>query len=344
MKIGFYSPYLDMLGGGERYIATIAQLLSGDHQVFFFWDNPKIIGDLSGRFGLNLTNVSTFHNVFKNNFIERITTLRSFDYLFYLSDGSIPSPLAKKTILHFQVPFVVKGRTIANKIKLSKIDSIICNSIFTKKIIDQSFGINSKVVYPPVDTEAFKPLTKENYILSVGRFFSHLHSKKQEVLIDAFGDLKIKGWKLVLAGGVDDKDYIEKLKKRAKGLKVEFKFNVSLEELKKLYGKAKIYWHAAGYGEDLQTHPERAEHFGISIAEAMSAGCVPVVFNGGGMPEVVEDKIDGFLFLHLGDLGKITRDLIENEELLNNFSKRAQLRSENFSTANFINSIKVFFK
>lgn len=344
MRIGFYSPYLDLLGGGERYISTIAQLLSGENEVFFFWDNPKIIKNLSDRFNLDLSKVKTIHNCFKNSFFERITTLRSFDYLFYLSDGSIPFPFAKNTIVHFQVPFKTNGRSVSNKFKLQKISAVICNSLYTKKFIDQSFNVSSKVVYPPVDTNSFVPLKKENYILSVGRFFSHLHSKKQEILIDVFGNLKLKDWKLILAGGVDDENYVEKLKKRAKGVNVEFKFNVSFEEMQILYGKAKIYWHVAGYGEDLNSHPQFAEHFGISTAEAMSAGCVPVVFNGGGLPEIVEDKTDGFLFLHLKQLSEITNQLIQNEELLKDYSKRAQLKSEKFSIANFTSSIQVFFK
>ncbi len=48
-------------------------------------------------------------------------------------------------------------------------------------------------------------------------------------------------------------------------------------ELADLYARASIFWHAAGLGEDAEDDPNRMEHFGISIVEAMSAGAVPVV-------------------------------------------------------------------
>ena len=51
---------------------------------------------------------------------------------------------------------------------------------------------------------------------------------------------------------------------------------VDADELKKFYRKARIYCQLS-----------RSESFGVSIAEAMSFGCLPIVTNEGGMPEVV---------------------------------------------------------
>ena len=33
--------------------------------------------------------------------------------------------------------------------------------------------------------------------------------------------------------------------------------------------------------------PIKFEHFGIAPIEAISAGCIPVLFNGGGLNEIV---------------------------------------------------------
>jgi glycosyltransferase involved in cell wall biosynthesis len=49
-----------------------------------------------------------------------------------------------------------------------------------------------------------------------------------------------------------------------------------------------------GYGEDPERHPERFEHFGMTTAEAMAAGCVPMVIAAGGQVEIVRDGGDGF--------------------------------------------------
>ena len=59
-------------------------------------------------------------------------------------------------------------------------------------------------------------------------------------------------------------------------------------ELRDLYARASIFWHAAGLGEDPERHPDRYEHFGITTVEAMSAGAVPVVIDAAGQVEIVE--------------------------------------------------------
>jgi len=40
----------------------------------------------------------------------------------------------------------------------------------------------------------------------------------------------------------------------------------------------------------------KCEHFGITTAEAMSAGCVPMVINAGGQPEILGDSGGGYLW------------------------------------------------
>ena len=38
MKLGFFSPYLDTFGGGERYMLTIAETLAKSNQVDILLD------------------------------------------------------------------------------------------------------------------------------------------------------------------------------------------------------------------------------------------------------------------------------------------------------------------
>lgn len=60
---------------------------------------------------------------------------------------------------------------------------------------------------------------------------------------------------------------------------LEFVENVNHEELHSYYKRAKIYCQFS-----------RSESFGVSIVEAMSFGCIPIVTNVGGMPELVGKK------------------------------------------------------
>ncbi len=119
MKIGIYSPYLDTLTGGEKYIFTMASCLSNEHDVFIFWDDPAIIEKASVKFNLNLSKIKTIKNVFSNSSLfARIIKTLSFDRIVYLSDGSIPIVGAKKLFIHFQFPIEwVNDLSISFRIK-----------------------------------------------------------------------------------------------------------------------------------------------------------------------------------------------------------------------------------
>ena len=341
MRYAFYSPYLDSFGGGERYLAQAAEILAKKGEAVVFWDKPEIKTQLETRFNLNLKKVKIKKNIFTSNFFKKWQILKNFDLVFVLSDGSVPAPFAKKNILHFQQPFILRGRTLRNRLKLKKY-IVVCNSNFTKKYIDQSFGINSVVIYPPVDVDFFKPEKKEKIILSVGRFLAGSSGKKQEILMGAFKQLiddrrlAISDWRLYLAGGVNDQQYFNKLKRMAKGLPVKFFPDITAYKLKELYSVAAIYWHAKGFGENLKVHPEFVEHFGISVVEAQSAGCVPVVFKAGGVTEIINDGVDGFFWVQQQELIEKTKNLIQNPNLLKKLQKNSIENAKKFSKDFFL--------
>ena len=106
MRIGIYDPYLDVLGGGERYMLTAAKCLSQNHTVELFWYNADIIKKAQERFGLNLSSVKVTKNIFTSQygFLERLKITRSYDAIIYLSDGSLPFLFSKKSFIHFQFP------------------------------------------------------------------------------------------------------------------------------------------------------------------------------------------------------------------------------------------------
>ena len=222
-QAAIYDPYLDTLGGGERYCLTVAEILSKNgYQVDIFWSgDPELLVKAKTRFGLELSSINFVPDIFglvpqkidlleetinssiesrnipKNNFLKKIklfvhkiTVLQKYDLLFYLSDGSLPFLFSRKNWLHIQVPFItqisVKNKLL-NFIKSKFIHQVICNSAFTSRFITDFSPSKIKILYPPVDVNSFSSSEKkENIILSVGRFDNILNAKKQDVLIEAF--------------------------------------------------------------------------------------------------------------------------------------------------------------
>jgi glycosyltransferase involved in cell wall biosynthesis len=330
VRAAIYNPYLDTLGGGERYTLAVATtLINGGYQVDVEWKEKEIKEKLEKRFGLNLEGI---------NFIEDIKRGDGYDVCFWVSDGSIPTLRSRNNFLHFQVPFHdVNGNTLLNKMKLFRIKKIICNSLFTKRIIDKEYGVDSIVIYPPVAVEDIKSKRKEKIILSVGRFSQLLQSKRQDVLIKAFKKMNLPDWKLIIAGGTDvgEKDFVKKLKKESSGFPIEVMENPDFKIIKELYGKAKIFWSASGFGTKEEKEPEKVEHFGITVVEAMAAETVPVVFNAGGHKEIVQDRKNGFLWTKTGELIKKTQEIINDFKLYKRLSRKGKENTTAYSYERF---------
>jgi len=215
---------------------------------------------------------------------------------------------------------------------LESYDLFLPISQYTQKWLDEYWKVNSFVLYPPVKTkQSIQNLYKDNTIINVGRFFAGGHSKKQDVMIKTFIEMYDKGWakdwKLVLVGrkhtDESSSSYIHSLEKMAKGYPIELKYDTSADELQNLLERAKIYWHATGYDEIVDLDPDKFEHFGLSTIEAAQSGAVPVVFNGGGQPEMISHAKNGFLWDTTDELMNYTKFLIDNDNKWRNFSKTA---------------------
>jgi glycosyltransferase involved in cell wall biosynthesis len=355
MRIGIYDPYLDTMSGGEKYLLTAAKCLAKQHEVSLFWDpkqEEEIRNKAKTRFGFDLADVEFTQNIFtKSVFLpQRMIESRKYDYIIYLSDGSIPI-VACPLIMHFQSPMLwLSSASLKTKIKLSLVQEVICNSYFTKSFIDKSLGCQSKVLYPPVEIKHTPLEVKEKVILNVGRFGINTAGssfKKQDVMAEVFVRMNNHielPWKLMFVMSVMDSDMAaaNAFVRKYETYPIEFLINPGNNELWQAYKKASIYWHAAGYGENITDNPDRAEHFGISTVEAMGTGAVPVVINAGGQTEIVRQGEDGYLWDTEEELISRTLELMKNTQKRDYMAKSAQERAKDFREEVFCKKLAAF--
>ncbi|HEX4230972.1 MAG TPA: glycosyltransferase [Bryobacteraceae bacterium] len=232
---------------------------------------------------------------------------------------------------------------------LDSYDVITANSGFTAGWIQRLWRRTAEVVYSACEEMGPPSASKERIIAHTGRFVAEGRNddKHQRTLIEAFRAMKRlhrEGWELHLAGtllsdAASVRSY-RRLVAATRGLPVRLHPCTPFEELRNLYRRASIYWHATGYGHSADKHPGKQEHFGMTTVEAMSAGAVPVVINSGGQRETVVHESCGYLWNDLGELESYTNRLADDPALLSAFRRNAIDRSNQFSRVAFADRIE----
>jgi glycosyltransferase involved in cell wall biosynthesis len=301
-----YTPFDLVFGGGEKYILSVAHAYStsGFRTILATrarYSRVRLMA-LGLDFGLDLGLVE----------LSTLDEVRyPIDIFITMGNEVYPpvEPIGKINIHHCQFPFPPESQTNEQVSRLSKIDYVVVNSEYTKGHYlqaAQSVGFNNLkvvVISPPISDLPVSEIEKsQNQILSVGRFFVHGHSKNQHMLIAAFRDLLIKHPEatLVLAGGLAPgavhREYLDLCRDLAKDLPVTFQIDAERDEISALMESSSIYWHGAGFEVDPGLYPERCEHFGISLVEAMGSKLIPVVVGNGGPDEIVNFGVNGFKY------------------------------------------------
>ncbi len=371
-KVCFYSPYLPKhFGGGEKHLFDVALEVAKKYQVYITIDQnikkslDEIKRDYQVFLNCSLDRINFVYSPIPNgSFFDKLLWTKQFDYFYYVTDGSLFFSLAKKNILHIQVPFKEAKTFFIDRVKLKNWQIKNTNSEFTKKQVTKAWQTEVQFVhYPKVELSEIdcQKVKKQKVILHVGRFFKQLHSKRQDVLVDIFAKLitafpkETNDWQLVLVGSVEDESYYQEVLAKVKKInkkysndttkkRIKLSTNVSRKELLKYYCHASIYWHATGFGVDEVKYPEKMEHFGITTIEAMASGCVPVVYGQGGQPEILGSSLKQLLWQTKDECIDATIDLIKNVQHLQSLSKQVTKRVVKFDQDEFSKQVWEMFK
>lgn len=216
------------------------------------------------------------------------------------------------------------------------------SSAFARDWARLRWRIDCEVVHPPVDVD-FAPRPKAALILSVGRFSTLAHTKKQMEMMEAFADLKrtaLPEWSYASVGGLNMREenhrFFERVREAGEACGATVEANLERPRVRSLFEQARVFWHATGFGQDTDARPELAEHFGIATVEAMAAGCVPVVVDKGGSREIVSHGINGFLWRTLDELKAFTFRLAQDDGLWHQMSAAARARARDFAGERFV--------
>jgi glycosyltransferase involved in cell wall biosynthesis len=168
--------------------------------------------------------------------------------------------------------------------------TVVTNSTFSSRAVRLYYPrMDPLIIYPPIDIDFFSRAlssdSRENRIVVLGRFNP---DKNIELALEVARVLKGMNTKIEMSivGNLTKQyypyfNYLQKLVK-VNGLSdmVDLRTNVDINDLLNLLGKSKVLF-----------HPTIGEPFGMCIAEAMSAGLVPVVPSFGGNTEFVPESL-----------------------------------------------------
>ena len=218
-----------------------------------------------------------------------------------------------------------------------KSNSIIVNSQFHKELFERCTQKRAMTVYPPVSIDKFRELTTKrrdkNLVVTCSQYIEtqNLDSVPKIAKLVNNGSFVVIG-----PSSSTSKNTLEKLQRSITTLSLEHRVtlltNQPFSKLFELLSIAKVFLRT------LHNEP-----FGISIVEAMAAGCVPVVPRDGGPWLDILDSSQGkygYSYDTLEEAADCIRILLENEQLRNEVSKRAQKRAENFESSFFEKKIQ----
>jgi|GEM_PF-1818880 len=315
-----FNDYMHTLGGGERSALAYARALMDfgfETEILTRNEVPK-----ASRIQ------ETFGNEFADVPIRKISARQLYSYLkpagvmvfvnhTFLSFEPNPGKIGFYSQM-FPERTVRRHEHSREWAALQTYSSLLCNSSFTQTYSLGRWDFPAEkthVLIPPISSaviqardqyKKFLP-TKKKQFLNLGRFNPGVHNKNQKIIIEAFlaacnESTALKDWTLVLCGNRNQDSASEQYYSDCQGLAdksnglVKLRANLPVDELHQLLEDSFGYVHGTGAFVPAGVSPEKCEHFGLAIAEAMAHGCIPLVYARGGIFDVLDQKNGGFAY------------------------------------------------
>ena len=210
-------------------------------------------------------------------------------------------------------PWAKAGPVMKLMLKLSrfsepnlKANASLTNSFCTAEVVQQTYGIDAQVVYPPVTT-AITPVPwpeKETAFLCSGRV---VVAKQTHRVIEILAAVRQRGFDVKLhitggGGGTYGWGYERKVRQLAAANAdwVTFHRDLPYADYLNVLARCRYGIH------------HKPEPFGISVAEMVNAGIIPFVYNRGGQIEIVNAANTDLIFHNAQDAVEKIVAVLEN--------------------------------
>jgi len=239
------------------------------------------------------------------------------------------------TTLHgTDITLIGLDKSMASVVEFSinKSDGVTAVSRSLKDQTESSFGIEKdiNVIYNFIDPEKFKRKTSKAFKTAIApegeKIIIHTSNfrkvKRVEDVINSFCQIRNQiPAKLLLIGDGPERRVMEELCRN----------NGTCNDIRFL-GKQEVVEEILSLG-DLFMLPSAKESFGLSALEAMACGLPVISSNVGGLPEINEDGVTGFL-CPVGDVSMMVErslKLLQDDSLLGQFRKNARTKAMEFT-------------
>ncbi|MCP8317541.1 MAG: glycosyltransferase [archaeon] len=366
MITGVFSPVINLCGGGEWVAINIIDALKEHgHQVIILTDTPlnqnkfanifnrKVSVDRQIVFPLAFfrSRALDYHNIYTDAIRSLMLKFKCEVLIDTYSNAILPGtdvsyvhyPLLKR--VESELPY------IRNKIYFYAYRSflnfrrgdinhklIFANSKFTAEAVKAEFGVDAHILYPPVSSDILNHNEtdfngqRDNTVTTIAR----ISKEKNLKIIPYIAKSTSKEVSFIITGLLNSKEVLNSLLRLIRELRVSEKVkiltNVKRDRLIEILRNSKVY-----------LHPAINEHFGISIIEAMSSGCLPVVHNSGGPKEFVPKH---FRYKSIEEAARKVEKAIESwsPKEARRISKFADRFSENNFSKRFIDIFNSYFR
>jgi alpha-1,2-mannosyltransferase len=311
--VGVFSPVINLCGGAEWVAVNMINVLKENgHQVVILTDSPLnqsrfekifdrqvqvdrqvifpfrhfVSNDLKNVYtdAIRIQALKTKCNVIIDTFSNAILPAANIAYIHHplltRIDTIAPYWSARQRTLNraYFLPYHSYLKLFRNN--YGKL--IFANSKFTAQAIKAETGLDSSVLYPSVSNDisnynqASFDRERDNTVTTISR----IDFAKNLNIIPKIAKLTSDKITFNIVGLLDSQAALASLLRQTKDLgvsnRVKIYTNVRREQIRDMLLNTRVY-----------LHTKMKEHFGISIVEAMTSGCIPVVHNSGGPMEFV---------------------------------------------------------